>query len=79
VTHDEDLHARIATLEAELHTQRSGGSPDQARIAEVERELDQAWDLQRQRDAKRHAGLDPDDAQERPQSEVEGYLNSYGG
>jgi hypothetical protein len=45
------------------------------RIAQLEVELDQAWDLLRQRRALREAGGDPDDAHERPAAEVEGYLD----
>ncbi len=72
--HDEDLHARIATLTQEQHQLRAAPAPhDTARIGEIEREVDQAWDLIRQRDALRDAGADPAEAQERPQSEVEGY------
>jgi Protein of unknown function (DUF2630) len=36
--------------------------------------LDQCWDLLHQRRARRSAGMDPDDAQVRDASEVEGYL-----
>lgn len=72
--HDEDLHARIAALTQEQHELRSAAAPhDTARIGEIEREVDQTWDLIRQRDALRTVGADPADAHERPQSEVEGY------
>ncbi len=40
----------------------------------AEVELDQAWDLLRQRRAKEEFGEDPESAQERPSGEVEGYL-----
>jgi len=40
----------------------------------IERELDQAWDLLRQRRAREEIGEDPDSAHERPTTEVEGYL-----
>jgi hypothetical protein len=36
-------------------------------------QLDRYWDLLRQRDARRRAGLDPDAAQERSADVVEGY------
>ena len=36
-------------------------------------ELDQAWDLLRQRQALRSAGLDPDEAHVRPVAVVEAY------
>ena len=39
----------------------------------AEEALDQAWDLLRQREARRNAGQDPDGASVRPVSEVEHY------
>lgn len=44
------------------------------RLHAVEVELDQCWDLLRQRRARRSAGQDPDDASVRPDTVVEGYL-----
>jgi hypothetical protein len=71
----DDLHARISELTDEQHRLRSAPPPhDTERLAELEREIDQAWDLIRQRDAKLDAGEDPATARERPQAEVEGYL-----
>lgn len=46
---------------------------DRERLAKVQVELDQCWDLLRQRRALREAGLDPDQAQVRPASVVENY------
>ncbi len=69
------LHTRIRELTDEQHRLRSAPPPhDTDRLAEIERELDQAWDLIRQQDAKRDAGEDPESASERPQAEVEGYM-----
>jgi hypothetical protein len=69
------LHQRIAELTAEQHRLRAAPPPhDTHRLAEIERELDQTWDLIRQQDAKRDAGEDPRSAHERSQAEVEGYL-----
>ncbi|MCC9197408.1 DUF2630 family protein [Arthrobacter sp. zg-Y820] len=42
-------------------------------LRRIEEQLDQCWDLLRQRRARLHAGEDPDDAAVRPASEVEGY------
>jgi hypothetical protein len=42
-------------------------------LAQVEAALDQCWDLLRQRRAKAKAGEDPNAADARPVSEVEGY------
>jgi hypothetical protein len=49
--------------------------PDQhaEQLRQVGEQLDQCWDLLRQRRARTHAGADPDDASVRPVSEVEGY------
>lgn len=44
-----------------------------ARLRELEVQLDQAWDLLRQRRARRRAGLDPDQAAERDPAIVERY------
>lgn len=46
---------------------------DDKRLKAVEVALDQCWDLLRQRRAKRHAGLDPDQADVRDATTVEGY------
>ena len=53
----------------------SGGltEADHARIRELEVQLDQCWDLLRQRRAKRDAGQDPSDATVRSPGVVEGY------
>lgn len=45
------------------------------RLRAVEVQLDQCWDLLRQRRALRETGQDPDQAQLRPPDQVEGYLN----
>ena len=73
---DQDVHERISELVAEEHRLREGEATPESRqrIAALERQLDQAWDLLRRRDAKREFGQDPGDAQEQPESRVEGYL-----
>lgn len=45
------------------------------RIRSIEEELDQCWDLLRQRRALREFGDDPDRAQPRDKDTVERYLN----
>ncbi|MFF7889881.1 DUF2630 family protein [Streptomyces sp. NPDC020794] len=45
------------------------------RLAALERELDQCWDLLRQRRALKDAGADPGQAHVRTASTVEGYLS----
>ncbi|UXA20949.1 DUF2630 family protein [Mycobacterium sp. SMC-4] len=79
---DEDILARVNELVAEEQELRSNlqhGEADQSeenrRLRAVEVQLDQCWDLLRQRRALRDAGGDPREAQVRPADEVEGYLN----
>jgi hypothetical protein len=73
---DDELIARIHALvdeEHALHDGRTLGDDEHQRLGELEVELDQCWDLLRQRRAKRRAGLDPDEAQVRGAGTVEGY------
>ena len=73
---DVDVLTRIKALVEEEHElDRSDEGTDHAeRRRHLEEQLDQCWDLLRQRQARREAGLDPGEAQARPVSEVEGYL-----
>ncbi|MFF3615628.1 DUF2630 family protein [Streptomyces sp. NPDC002580] len=52
---------------------RIDGATEQARLGQLERDLDQCWDLLRQRRAKSEFGENPDEARARPTSQVEGY------
>jgi Protein of unknown function (DUF2630) len=76
---DDELHRRIDELVAEEHRlERSHiGQPltdsEQKRLEDLSVQLDRYWDLLRQRDARRRAGLDPEQAAERPADVVEGY------
>lgn len=77
---DPEIQHRIRSLIDEEHTLRealSSGdlSPgeEQERLHALEIELDQCWDLLRQRRAKREAGQDPADAAVRPPGTVENY------
>ncbi|MFJ4030290.1 DUF2630 family protein [Paenarthrobacter sp. NPDC089989] len=72
---NQDILERIQSLVEEEHQLRDASTPadGKARLAQVEAQLDQCWDLLRQRRAKRDAGENPDDAEARPVSEVEGY------
>jgi hypothetical protein len=81
MTDDKTLFSRIDELVAEEHelrTKHAAGQIDnedeRARLEALEVELDQCWDLLRQRRAKREFGENPDDAQARPAGTVEGYL-----
>ena len=46
---------------------------ERERLDAVKVSLDQCWDLLRERRARRESGLDPDDAEVRSESTVEGY------
>jgi hypothetical protein len=69
---DDDILARISELVAEEH--HLTGAQDAAdRRRQIEEQLDQCWDLLRQRQAKREFGEDPNQAEARPIPEVEHY------
>jgi hypothetical protein len=76
---DDELHHRIDELVAEEHRLERAhvGQPlsesEQQRMEQLGVQLDRYWDLLRQRDARRRAGLNPDEAQERAGNVVEGY------
>ena len=53
---------------------RDHESEEHQRLRALEVELDQCWDLLRQRRALRETGGDPREARVRPAGEVEGYL-----
>ncbi len=78
---DQDVIDRIEQLAHEEHTLFEKESEGQAstrereRLKEIEVQLDQCYDLLRQRRARRAAGLDPDGAVVRDESTVEGYLS----
>ena len=80
MTSDASISDHIEQLVAEeqalrgRHTDGSGLSPEeQARMEAIKVELDQYWDLLRQRRAHEEFGEDPDLADIRPASEVENY------
>lgn len=56
------------------HRGKGLAGEDRQRLESIERQLDQAWDLLRQRRAREEQGEDPDQAHERPVDEVESYL-----
>ena len=69
---DSDLLQRIQRLVAEEHDLRDGRT-DLARLRLLEEELDQCWDLLRQRRARREFDQDPDEASARSTDTVEHY------
>ncbi|HVQ94021.1 MAG TPA: DUF2630 family protein [Mycobacteriales bacterium] len=74
------IMSHISELVAEEHQLRSRhvgeglSDVERARLQAVEADLDQCWDLLRQRRAKVEFGADPDTAEARPTGEVESYL-----
>ena len=52
---------------------------DRAEVKALEEELDQCWDLLRQRSARRAVHQDPQDAHVRPVEQLENYLPRQGG
>jgi hypothetical protein len=83
---DDQIQARIDALEQEEQRLRRDEadsaeagrtdvvSEDAGRLKEIKVELDQLWDLLRQRRALRNAGRNPDEAQLRDPETVERYL-----
>jgi len=61
-------------LRASLASGEIDNETEQQRLGQLERELDQCWDLLRQRRAKEEYGENPEEASVRPSSQVEGYL-----
>ncbi len=59
--------------EERLYAQSELTDDDRDRLAKIKVELDQCWDLLRQRRALREFGRDPDQAKVRPAKVVENY------
>jgi len=64
---------QLVKEEERLYAKSGLTRDDQVRLAEVKVELDQYWDLLRQRRALREFGEDPDKAKVRPAKIVENY------
>jgi phage terminase Nu1 subunit (DNA packaging protein) len=76
---DQDILSRIHDLVSREDELRERGAAaldpgDRASLDGIERDLDQCWDLLRQRRAKREAGDSPAEAEVRPEDTVESYL-----
>jgi hypothetical protein len=77
---DKDVLDGIAELAREEHdlfekeARGEASTRERARLKEIELQLDQLYDLLRQRRARRAAGLDPDEATPRDSDTVEGYV-----
>ncbi len=67
----------LAAEEEELYRRAGDGggisTEDDARLQQINVELDRCYDLLHQRQARRAAGLDPDEATARPADIVEHY------
>jgi len=75
-TTDKSVLDQIESLAAEEHRLYGQGAlteADRERLAKLNVELDQCWDLLRQRRALRDVGQDPNQAQVRPPEVVENY------
>lgn len=76
---DRQIHEHIESLVAEEHRLLEHGdaggltSDDRARLEQITVQLDQFWDLLRQRRARRDARQDPDVAHLRTEEIVENY------
>ncbi|MFE1464686.1 DUF2630 family protein [Streptomyces nigra] len=68
ISQEKDLRDRLVENTVDQPTEHE-------RLAQLETELDQCWDLLRQRRARVAAGQDPADARVRPASQVEDYLS----
>jgi hypothetical protein len=76
LTTDQSVLKHIQTLAAEEHRLYAQGllaGAEAARLKKIEVELDQCWDLLRQRQAQRAAGQDPNEAHVRRPRIVENY------
>ena len=74
---DQNLLHRIAALvDEEKQLREAAAAPEEtaARLKAVAEQLDQCWDLLRQRRAKREFGEDPDAAKPRDTGTVESYI-----
>lgn len=76
---DQDVIDRIEALAHEEHelfdreAKGEASTAERQRLNEIQVQLDQCYDLLRQRRARRSAGLDPGGAAPRDASTVEGY------
>ncbi|WP_319456655.1 MULTISPECIES: DUF2630 family protein [unclassified Mycobacterium] len=70
-----ELVAEEKKLRSQLQHHEIDETEEHKRLRALEVQLDQCWDLLRQRRALRETGQDPDQATARPGDQVEGYLN----
>jgi hypothetical protein len=77
---DSSIQHHISELVAEEHQLRTAvqagqinSDEEQTRLSQLEKDLDQCWDLLRRRRSARDNHTDPDSVEARPVAEVEGY------
>jgi hypothetical protein len=70
---DTEILRRIQELIADEHRLRNGEAVDRRQLRHLEEQLDQCWDLLRQRRARREFDQDPSAASPRSASTVERY------
>ena len=70
---DQDILSRIHELVDEEHQLRNGPDTDAERLRHLEEQLDQCWDLLRQRRAKREFDQPESEAEVRSTETVERY------
>jgi hypothetical protein len=75
LTEVNQLVAEEKALREQLQHREIDETEEHQRLRALEIQLDQCWDLLRQRRALRETGQDPDQAGVRPPDQVEGYLN----
>jgi hypothetical protein len=73
MANDEEIYSRIKALVDEEHSLTDSAHAADRR-QQLEEQLDQCWDLLRQRQARREVGEDAAGAKARPVGEVENYL-----
>ncbi|MGH9856492.1 MAG: DUF2630 family protein [Acidobacteriota bacterium] len=66
---------KLAEEEQELYSHEELDPQAQKRLQQIQVQLDQCWDLLRQRRALREFGKNPDEAEVRPAKVVEDYEN----
>ena len=74
IAHIDELIETEHRLREQLAEGKLNALEERERLRSIEAELDQYWDLLRQRRARREFGENPDEATPRPVSEVEGYM-----
>jgi hypothetical protein len=73
LSHIDDLIRTEHDLRSKLAAGELSSQDERNRLSAAEEALDQCWDLLRQRRARREFGQDPEEAEVRSASQVEGY------